>query len=79
MIIANMQYHEKLAKYLKDLRKSKDFKLNSFAYKNFIEPSTLSRIENNLLELKMSVLEKIAKGYDKTPSELLKDFEDLQK
>lgn len=71
-----MQYDEKLSKYLKSLRESKNISLNSFAFKNFIEPSTLSRIENNKLEIKISVLEKIAKGYDKTPSELLKDFED---
>ena len=70
-----MQYNEKLANYLKSLRIAKGFKLNSFAYKNCIEPSTLSRIENHVLEIKISVLEKISKGYDKTPSELLKDFE----
>lgn len=70
-----MQYNEKLACYIKSLREAKGFKLNSFAYKNYIEPSTLSRIENHLLEIKISVLEKIAKGFDKTPAELLKDFE----
>ncbi len=73
-----MQYNEKLANYLKFIRKQKYIKLNSFAYKNGIEPSTLSRIENNLLEIKISVLEKIAKGYGKTPSQLLKDFEESE-
>lgn len=73
-----MQYNERLSRYLKSLRESKNISLNSFAFKNFIVPSTLSRIENNKLEIKISVLEKIAKGYDKTPSELLKDFEDSQ-
>ena len=73
-----MQYNEKLANYLKFIRKQKYIKLNSFANKNGIEPSTLSRIENNLLEIKISVLEKIAKGYGKTPSQLLKDFEESE-
>lgn len=70
-----MQYSEKLAEYIKSLRISKGIKLNSFAYKYGIEPSTLSRIENKVLELKINVLEKIANAYDKTPSEFLKDFE----
>ena len=73
-----MQYNEKLADYLKSLREAKGFKLNSFAYKNCIEPSTLSRIENHILEIKISILEKIAYGYDKTPAELLKDFENSE-
>lgn len=50
--------------------------LNLFCEENNIEPSTLSRIENGILELKISVLVKIALGLDTTPSVLLADFED---
>lgn len=73
-----MQYNQKLSKYLKKIREAKGYKLSSFAYKNGIEPSTLSRVENNLLEIKISVLEKIATGYNKTPAQLLHDFEEEQ-
>lgn len=71
-----MQYQEKLAEYIRGLRESKKISLNSFAFKNGIEPSTLSRIENGQLELKISNLEKIANGFGLKPSEFLKTFED---
>jgi len=70
-----MQYHELLAKFIKELREENQFSLNSFAFTNEIEPSTLSRIENGKLEIKISVLSKIANGFNKTPSEFLKSFE----
>ena len=71
-----MQYHEDLSNFIKNLRRSKKISLNSFAFKNGIEPSTLSRIENGQLELKMSNLKKIASGFNLKPSEFLKLFED---
>ena len=71
-----MQYQEKLAQFIRDLRESKKISLNSFAFKNCIEPSTLSRIEKGLLELKISNLEKIAGGFNLTPAEFLKMFEE---
>jgi len=76
MIIADMQYEKQISKFIRNLRESKKISLNSFAYKNFIDSSTLSRIETGLLELKISNLEKIANGLDLKPSELLKIFED---
>ena len=71
-----MQYHELLAKFIKELREEKGTSLNSFSYLNGIEPSTMSRIENAKLEIKVSMLLKIAKGFELKPSELLKIFED---
>ena len=71
-----MQYHEDLSKFIRNLREAKKMSLNSFAYKNGIEPSTLSRIEKGQLELKYSNLEKIAKGFDLKPSEFLQLFEE---
>lgn len=75
MIIANMQYNERLSEYIRNLRKKKGISLNSFAFKNEIEPSTLSRIEKNQLELKISNLVKIANAFNRTPAEFLADFE----
>lgn len=71
-----MQYHKQLAKYLKMRREKTKKSLNVFCEENHIEPSTLSRIENGILELKLSVLVKIALGLDTTPSVLLTDFEE---
>lgn len=71
-----MQYHKQLAKYLKQRRLKTKKSLNVFCEENHIEPSTLSRIENGLLELKIINLVKIALGLDTTPSVLLADFED---
>jgi transcriptional regulator with XRE-family HTH domain len=69
-----MQYN-KIGNYIKKKRINLGLSLNSFSVENEIEPSTLSRIENSKLELKISVLEKIAKGFNQTPSEFLKKFE----
>ena len=71
-----MQYHKQLSGYLKKRRLKTKKSLNQFCEESHIEPSTLSRIENGLLELKMSVLVKIALGLDTTPAILLTDFED---
>ncbi len=71
-----MQYHELLAKFIRNSREKTGLSLNSFSYKNGIEPSTLSRIENGKLEVKMSTLTKIAKGFELKPSEFLNKFEE---
>lgn len=70
-----MQYQARLSKFIRELRESKKITLNSFAIKNGIEPSTLSRIEKGLLELKVSNLEKIAEGFGLSPADFLKKFE----
>jgi transcriptional regulator with XRE-family HTH domain len=74
-----MQYHELLAEFIKAKRQEKKVSLNSFAIVNGIEPSTLSRIENHKLEIKIPVLFQIAEGFDMSPSELLKEFENTLK
>ena len=71
-----MQYHKQLAEYLKLRRKKTKKSLNVFCEENHISPSTLSRVENGILELKLSLLVKIALGLDTTPSVLLTDFEE---
>lgn len=60
-----------LGKRIKDLRKSKKYTLTELCYKNGLEPSTLSRIEQAIVEPKYLTLLKIASAFKMTVSELL--------
>ena len=75
--IAHMQYGEKelikLGKHLKSIRKKQNLSLENLCYKNGLEPSTVSRIENGIVEPKYLTLLKLANAY-KMP---LKDFLDF--
>ena len=66
---------ENLGDYLRKIRKEKKFKLTSFAYKNGLEPSTLSRIETGKIDPRYSSLLKIASGFGLKLSELIENFE----
>lgn len=70
-----MQYYENISAYIKERRLEKGLSLSEFAYKNFIEPATLSRYENNKRKINLPNLVKISKGFNQTPSEFLADFE----
>lgn len=61
---------------IRKLREKMNVSLNSFAYKNGIEPSTLSRIENGHLEPKYSMLRKISNGLGLTLVEFIGIIED---
>ena len=63
----------KLGKHIKTLRLNHNLSLENFCFKNAIEPSTLSRIENGIVEAKYLTLLKISKAFGLTLSELL-DF-----
>jgi len=69
-----MQY-ENLGTYIKQKRSELDISLNQFAFSNDIDPAILSRIENLKQGVKINILEKIARGFDKTPAEFLAEFE----
>ena len=69
-----MQY-ENLGTYIKHRRSELDISLNQFAFSNDIDPAILSRIENLKQGVKVNILEKIARGFDKTPAEFLAEFE----
>lgn len=69
-----MQY-ENLGTYIKHRRCELNISLNQFAFSNDIDPAILSRIENLKQGVKISILEKIAHGFDKTPAEFLTEFE----
>lgn len=63
---------KKLGHHIKKLRLKKKLSLENLCFKNGIEPSTLSRIENGIVEAKYLTLLKISKAFDMTLSELLK-------
>ena len=69
-----MQY-ENLGIFIKQKRSELNISLNQFAFSNDIDPAILSRIENLKQGVKVNILEKIARGFDKTPAEFLAEFE----
>jgi len=69
-----MQYNE-IGKYIKKQRIITGQSLNKFAIENDIDPAILSRIENSKQGIKLNILINIAKGFNKTPAEFLKEFE----
>ncbi len=55
---------KKLGSYLKSLRESKGISLNIFAYENDLTTATVSRIENGLVDTKLTTLIKYARGLE---------------
>lgn len=64
-----------LGKYIKQKRESLKISLNKFAILADIDPAILSRIENLKQNIKLNILEKIAKTFNMTPADFLKEFE----
>ena len=73
-----MQYKD-FGKYIRIKRTEANMSLNNFALQNDIDPAILSRIENQKQDIKLNVLIKIANGFQLSPAELLKEFEERQK
>ena len=63
-----MQYNN-LGKFIKYKRLQKHISLNKFAINIDVDSAILSRIENQHQNIKLNVLEKIARGFDMTPAE----------
>lgn len=61
----------KLGTRIKQLRKTNRMTLCELCYKNGLEPSTLSRIEQAIVEPKYLTLLKIANAFNMSISELL--------
>lgn len=74
-----MTYIENLAKYTKKRRLDENYSLNKFCFDAEIEPASLSRYESGQRKISLDALIKIAKFYNQTPSEFLKDFEEYVK
>ncbi|MBS6603213.1 MAG: helix-turn-helix transcriptional regulator [Brachyspira sp.] len=64
---------QKLGERIHSLRKMKKYTLTEICYKNGLEPSTFSRIEQAIVEPKYLTLVKIASAFNMSVSELL-DF-----
>lgn len=69
-----MQYQD-LGKFIKQKRENCGISLNKFAVETDIDPAILCRIENLKQGIKISIIEKIAKYFNQTPSEFLHEFE----
>ncbi len=70
-----MQYLDKFPEYIKKRRTKLGISLNSFSWKNGIEPATLSRYENGKHSFSFEGVIKLAKAFGQTPAEFLADFE----
>ena len=62
-----------LGKHIKSLRKQKKLTLEALCYKNGLEPSTISRIEQGIVEPKYLTLLRLAEAYKIKLSQLV-DF-----
>ena len=60
-----------LGLHLRSLRKQRKLTLESLCYKNGLEPSTISRIEQGLVDPKYLTLYKLAEAYNMSISEML--------
>ena len=69
-----MQYSE-LGKFIKIKRETLGVSLNKFAQEADVDCAILCRIENLKQGIKISILEKLAKNFGKTPAEFLLEFE----
>lgn len=72
-----MEHDEKkifknLGEYLKSLRMGQNKSLNIFAYENDMTTATVSRVENGLVDSKLSTLIKYAKGLEIPLENILK-------
>jgi len=70
-----MQY-EKLGRYIKYKRELMKISLNKFAFDNDINPATLSLIEREQQDIKLSVLCKIAGGFKLSVPDFLNEYND---
>lgn len=72
---------KELGTYLKSLREEKGISLTIFAYETGLTTATVSRIENGLVDTKLSTLIKYAKGLEIPLDAILQhiniDYDDL--
>ena len=73
-----MQHNEHCGAFFMGKNKAKKVSLNEFSFTNDIDPAILSRIETGKQNIKLNILEKISKGFNKTPAEFLTEFENFK-
>lgn len=71
----NSKQLKKLGKHIKKLRKARNLTLSALCYRNGLEPSTISRIEQGIVEPKYLTLLKIAEAFQLQFKDFF-DFED---
>lgn len=69
-----MQYQD-LGKFIRYKRKQTGVSLNKFAIDNDIDSAILSRIETQKQDIKLNILNKIAKGFNMLVSEFISEYE----
>lgn len=69
-----MQY-KNFGKFIREKREILGMSLNEFAFNCNIEPATLSRFETGKSDILFNNFVKLSKGFNKTPSEILVEFE----
>lgn len=62
---------KKLGEHIKKLRKERKLTLSALCYRNGLEPSTISRIEQGIVEPKYLTLLKLAEAFEMHIKELL--------
>lgn len=66
---------KKLGKKLRKLREEKNISLNTFSFQNNIQSATLSRIENGVVDPKLTTLIKISTALDVPLDRILKELD----
>lgn len=74
-----MDYIEKLSQYIKKKRIDMGYSLNQFCFEAEIETASLSRYESGQRKISLTAVIKIAKFYNQSLSEFLKEFEEYDK
>lgn len=72
-----MQYSD-LGKFIKFKRMQMGISLNRFATEAEIDPAILCRIENLKQEIKINILESVARVFGMTPAVFLTEFENVK-
>lgn len=67
----NNQKLQELGRHIKKLRKERKLTLSALCYRNGLEPSTISRIEQGIVEPKYLTLLKLAEAFKIHIKELL--------
>lgn len=74
----SLQLVKTFGKTIKKMRQGKEEKssMNKFAFENDLDKGNLSRLENGLIEIKLTTLWKLANALEISPSKLLKSVEE---
>lgn len=72
-----MQY-SKIGKFIREKRSKMNITLNTFAINSDVDSATLSNFETGKSDVLFQTFVKIAQGFNTSPSDLIKEFENTQ-